>query len=105
MNVPFFTGVNSFVHLNCMTLCLKFVTRALAVHSYFQVGHHCFLDKIDVWHETLNKICCDYFKADFLIPKGTIVIEWSIEDFKEFSMFSHVCIDNEDDETRIEELA
>ena len=31
-------------------------------------------------------------------------MEWSFEDFKESSMFSHVCIDNEDDETCIEEL-
>lgn len=106
MNLPLFACVNSFVHLNGVTLSLEFVAWAFVVHSYFQTGYHYFFYKIYVWHETLNQICCDDLQADINIPLRLVVVKWTFKYFEEFFglMFGQVSIDNEDDESSIKEL-
>jgi len=107
VNLPFFTGPNGNILLHGDFLGLKSISTTSRVKACNQFEKNEFLDQIDVGHETLNCICNDDFKTNIDIPLRHVVIEWTLEDFKEFLwvMLTQVSIHNQNDEPSVEELS
>jgi len=100
------THVHSFIGLKGSLSSSKWISFAFLIDSLFKFSNDGFLDDIDVGHETLYSISRNNLESYIYVPLWHVVREWTVKSFPEFLGFEllQVCINDENNETSVEEL-